>query len=110
MTGGAVDGLWVLQSIGGDAFEARAELDLSIPGRVSGAGPCNGFSGRLEGDWPEMAVGPLRSTRRACPALGLEYVFFTALRDMRRGAVRDGLLLLTDDAGREMLFRPKTLP
>ncbi|SNS51788.1 META domain-containing protein [Antarctobacter heliothermus] len=104
MMDGPVDGRWALQRIGDAPFAARAELDLSQAGRVSGSGPCNGFSGRVEGDWPKISVGPLRSTRRACPELGQEHLFFMALQSVQHGAMREDDLVLTDPAGRELVF------
>lgn len=110
MTHGPVDGRWALQRIDDAPFTTHAELDLSQAGRVSGSGPCNGFSGRMEGDWLAMSIGPLRSTRRACPELDQEHLYFTALQAVQHGAMRDGDLVLTDTAGREMVFTPLPAP
>lgn len=101
---------WSLQSIDGAPFDARAELDLSTLGRVNGSGPCNGFSGRLEGDWSAFSIGPLRSTRRACPDLPQEHLFMRALQAMRQAELRGDTLVLTDGAGREMVFTPAPAP
>ncbi|WP_323769673.1 META domain-containing protein [Antarctobacter sp.] len=110
MTDVSAKGRWVLQSIGDAPFTASAELDLSEPGRLSGRGPCNGFSGRLDGVWPEISVGPLRATRRACPELAQEHVYFMALQAVRLAELREGTLVLTDAAGREMVFTALPAP
>jgi heat shock protein HslJ len=105
-----ITGRWMLQRLDDQPFSARAEIDLSVPGQVSGHAPCNGFSGSRRGDWPDVEFGPLRSTRRACPELAAEHAFLMALQAMTRAEMREGQLVLTAQDGREMLFIPTPAP
>lgn len=81
---------------GSEAF-VRFEGD----GRLTGHGGCNGFFGtyRLDGD--TIAIGPLASTRKACPepVMSDEGALLSAL-EAARGFARDGTeLTLTNEAG-----------
>jgi putative lipoprotein len=82
---------------GGDAF-VRFEGE----GRIAGHSGCNGFFGsyRLAGD--AIEIGPLASTRKACPepVMSDETALLHAL-EAARGFARDGTLLtLTDGTGK----------
>jgi heat shock protein HslJ len=103
-------GTWALVSIAGETYAAQAEIDLTVPGRISGQAPCNNFSGRWAGDWPVVGFGPFRSTKRACEALALEHRFLAMLRGMTRAEMRMGGLVLSDENGVEMVFSPMSSP
>lgn len=110
MTAEQANGLWQMVTLDGVAFESRAELDLTMPGRVAGHAPCNGFSGPQTAEWPAVSIGPLRVTRMACPELAQEHAFLSALSSMTGAELRDDALILRDDAGREMVFTPMPAP
>lgn len=69
--------------------EVSLKLEASL---ISGSGGCNRYSAayRVEGD-RVVAIGPLRSTRRACsgPVMEQETQFFAALQAAHRVTMRD---------------------
>ncbi len=102
----SVEDRWILQSLGGTAADFVAEIDLTTPGAVSGKGPCNSFAGKVEGEVPDMAFGPLRMTRRACPQMAEENAFVQALQAVSTAELRDGELVLTGETGDDLVFIP----
>lgn len=93
-----------LQSIDGDDFTARATIAFPEEGKVTGDAPCNSWSAEQSVPYPWFELGPIAVTRRACPELADETVFFEALGQMSLAEVLGGTLILTNDDGREMLF------
>ena len=83
---GAGGKTWTLTEIDGQPFNAMASLSFPEVDKIAGRGPCNGFSGTMSVPYPWFKTGPLRSTRRACPALG-------------------DVMILKNEKGREMMFR-----
>lgn len=73
---------------------AQPTLEFAAGGTASGELPCNGFraSYTLEGD--ALRFGPLRSTKRACPALAAEQELAQALARVERHERGRGRLLL----------------
>ena len=69
--------------------------------RVSGQGPCNRYFGSiLQSDIgsSSIQVGPLASTKMACPHLLAEHRYFQDLQRASMGAVvPNGLILTTSD-------------
>lgn len=94
---------WTLVRIDGTLFPADATLTIAPDGRVSGRGPCNSYSGGSGAQYPAFDAARVRATKRACPDLRAEALFFQALAGMRR-ATRKGDMLLLDGAGRRMEF------
>lgn len=95
---------WVLQELDGAAFPARATLAFPAPGRIAGMAPCNSYSAAMTVPYPWFETGPLAVTRQACPDLAAETAFLTALQSMAYSEVSGRLLILSNDAGREMVF------
>jgi putative lipoprotein len=86
-------------SVGWSGSEAFVRFEDE--GRIAGHSGCNGFFGsyRLADD--AIEIGPLASTRKACPepVMSAETALFHAL-EAARGFARDGTeLTLTDQAG-----------
>ena len=96
---------WVLHSIDGTPFAARATLTFPDEGTLAGEAPCNRYSGTQTLPYPWFRVEALTTTKRACPDLEAETRYLRALADMTLVEVADDTLLLTNDAGREMVFR-----
>ena len=96
---------FTLQSIDGVTFAARATIDVSEAGKITGHGPCNRYFANQTAPYPWFSTGPIGSTRMACPDLAAEAQFFAALSTMTLVEVLGGTLILTDDNGREMLFQ-----
>lgn len=95
---------WHLQTIDGRPFPARATLTFGQNGAILGKAPCNSFSARNTADLPGFALGPVRSTRRACPELDAEQTYIDSLRSMTQADQKGSTLVLTNGAGREMVF------
>lgn len=97
--------LWKLIELDGKAFAAEAQLTLPHEGQIRGRGPCNSFFASVEGDLPALVIGPVASTKMACPDLGLESQFFAALSETvwaeRTG---DEALILGDAKSPRMVF------
>lgn len=98
--------VWRLTLIDGAGVTAEVTLDLTEEGRIAGQGPCNRYSGPNQSALPDLRIGPMISTRMACPDMTLEAAYFSALSAVT-GAVlgKDDLLLLTADDGRSLIFR-----
>lgn len=103
---GYADGTAVyrLAEIDGAAFTARATIAFPEEGRAQGEAPCNGWSATQSAPYPWFELGQVLATRRACPELEAESRFFEALGVMTLAEVQGPVLILTNDAGREMVF------
>jgi heat shock protein HslJ len=66
-------------------------------GGVSGQGPCNTYAGPFTMDGASIAIGPIESTRMACPDLDLENQFLSDLQLARSYAFAQGDLVLFDE-------------
>lgn len=102
---GAADVTWVLATLDRAPFPARATLTFPEDGRLAGDAPCNAYWGAQTAPYPWFAATQITATRRACPDLDAEAAFFEALEAMTLAEVAGNTLLLSNDAGREMLFR-----
>lgn len=74
-------------------------LRVAVDGSVNGNAGCNGFFGSLEKTDTGISIGPLGTTRRACPKpiMARESAFLEALQKTTRfQASRDSLQLLGD--------------
>ncbi len=102
---GAADRVWVLESLDGEAFGARAEIRFGPDGAVTGQAPCNRFFATQSAPYPWFELGPIGATRMACPDLAQETAFLSALATMRLAEIAGSTLILSTEAGREMVFR-----
>lgn len=101
---GAADKTWVLSAIDGTPYPARATLSFPTEGSVSGMAPCNTFGASQTAPYPWFSLVALRATRAACAELDQEQIFFDALSDMTLAEISGDVFILSNDAGREMLF------
>lgn len=85
---------WPGQAIPRPPDGVQPTLEFAAGGTASGELPCNGFraSYTLEGE--ALRFGPLRSTKRACPALAAEQELAQALAQVDRYERDRGRLLL----------------
>jgi lactoylglutathione lyase len=82
-------------------------------GRASGSGGCNRFAGDYELDSERLSFRPLASTRMACDpeTMQAESDYFLALGRVARLLLTDEELILSDDAGTELLrFSQASVP
>ncbi|WGH79207.1 META domain-containing protein [Jannaschia ovalis] len=96
--------VWRLTELDGAPFAAPATLRFPEPSLALGAGPCNVFRAAQSAPYPWLEIGPVAATRRACPALEAETRYFAALEAMTLAEASDRVLILSDAAGREMVF------
>lgn len=96
---------WDLQSLNGTTFSATASIQFLDDGAVSGQGPCNGFSAQQNAPYPWIDIGPILSTKRACADLDAETAYFKALSEMQFAELSGPLMVLSNEAGAEMVFR-----
>ncbi len=94
-----------LHEIDGAAFDAKATVQFPKPGQITGQAPCNSFHGVQSLPYPWFGADPIAATKRGCPDLPAEARFFAALGDMTLAEVSGDTLILSNDAGRQMLFR-----
>lgn len=98
------DRIWRLTELNGDPFSTRATLTIPEPGQISGLGPCNSYSASQHAPYPWFEAGPIRTTRKACPDLSAERTFLSALAAMTQSETLDDTLILSNEAGGEMIF------
>ena len=60
---------WLLEDLGGYGVIDNVQMTLTFAetGKVAGNGSCNRFFGPAEVTGPNIKLGPLASTRMACP-------------------------------------------
>lgn len=93
-----------LRMLNGESFTTTATLKLEEDGQVSGSAPCNSYSTTINVPYPWFEIGPIASTRRACPELDQEQAYFNALSSMAFAEVSGPTLVLSNEAGGELLF------
>ena len=99
------DAVYRLTEMGGAPVTASATITFPDAGRATGQGPCNAWSAAQTAPYPWFELGPIEATERGCPDLDVEAAFFAALAAARFSEVSGGVLILTDEAGAEMVFR-----
>lgn len=103
---GALGKSYVVTEIDGAPFAARATLSFPAVGRIEGRAPCNTFFGAVTVPYPWIDIGPLATSRMACPDLAEETKFLSALQSMQVAEVNGDLLLLSvPGTDRSMLFQ-----
>ncbi|MEM1363884.1 MAG: META domain-containing protein [Pseudomonadota bacterium] len=97
---------WVLTSLNGSSPDVEVTLTLGSDGTVSGNSGCNRYTGRNNAELPQLALGPMASTRMACPELELEATFLAALMKATEAIEKDGQLVITGDESTQLVFVP----
>lgn len=104
---GAADQVWILRSIDGADFPARATITFPEEGKINGDAPCNHYNGKQIAPYPWFEAKQIASTKRACPDLQSETTFLNALSEMTISEVSETTLILSNDAKRTMIFEPE---
>ena len=109
------DTRWILSEVNGTPAppgnnDRQADMILTHDGQVKGFAGCNRFMGPYLLESGQFHIGPLASTRMACPqGMDLENQFLQALQKTARFGIRNGILSLYDARGRTILrFRANT--
>ena len=88
---------------------ALQRITLEIDGtRVSGQGPCNRYFGSItysDTGSNIIQVGPIASTKKACPHLSAEQSYFQELQRVSMVKVVPGGLVLTTSDETKLVFK-----
>ncbi|SEA31339.1 META domain-containing protein [Rubrimonas cliftonensis] len=95
-------GTWMLETLGGAAATAPSTFNVAGD-RATGAGPCNSWFGGFRQNGAQVEIGPIASTRRACPALAEEQAFLGALTDAASLAADGDALSFLDAGGARLM-------
>lgn len=99
---------YVLQEMNGNTISAPTiTLNISDTGQISGQAPCNSYSANQSAPYPWFELGPIASTRRACPDLALETAYFNALASMTIAEVAGPVLILSNEADGMLVFQSR---
>lgn len=94
---------WRAVSIGDEAIPANSGIyiQFEVDGSIEGNAGCNGFFGSLEQRDSGVGVGPLGSTRMACPdpIMSREMSFIDAVQKMASFQSTSDSLSLLDEEG-----------
>ncbi|MGR3291115.1 MAG: META domain-containing protein [Paracoccaceae bacterium] len=101
------DAVYHLEELGGSVFTARATISFPEQGRIAGKGPCNSYSASQNAPYPWLELGLIAATRAACSDLATERAFFQTLGQMTLIEVLGDIVILRNDARREMIFRSR---
>jgi len=89
---------WLLEDLSGSGVldNVQATLTFSETGKAEGNGSCNNFFGPAEISGNTLKLGPLASTRRACPeaVMDQETKYLKALQSAERLEWKDPYLLI----------------
>ena len=89
---------WLLEDLGGSGVLDHVQVTLTLPeaGKVAGNGSCNRFFGAAEIHGDAIKLGPLGSTRMACPeaVMNQETKYLEALQAAERFEWKDPYLLI----------------
>lgn len=102
------DAKWTLVELDGKPFNARATIAFPSKGKVSGHGPCNSYGSSQTLPLPWFKLGPIMSTKMACPNLKTEQIFFEALGTVSLAETLGNTLILSNENGLEMVFKSDT--
>ncbi|WP_102109598.1 META domain-containing protein [Oceaniglobus roseus] len=96
---------FLLEELDGAPFPARATIAFPSEGAVRGEAPCNRWSARQTVPYPWIGIEDIASTRRTCPAQAQENAYLAALRQMTLVEGLGDVVILSNDAGRQMVIR-----
>ncbi|WP_416513837.1 META domain-containing protein [Aliiroseovarius sp. YM-037] len=99
------EAVWVLAELNGTTFSERATLAFPEEGKIAGEAPCNRYFGEQTAPYPWISIERIGATKRACSAMSEEIAFLNALGQMTLAEVAGGTLILSNEAGGEMVFR-----
>ena len=85
------------------AGDVEQFVGFKAGGEIAGHGGCNRFFGTYEQDGTRLTVGPLASTRMACPHLKAEATFLEVLQNARIIEATHLKLILKDDNGHTLM-------
>ncbi|MCI2395839.1 META domain-containing protein [Aliiroseovarius sediminis] len=96
--------VWKLLELDRKPFDADATIAFPKPGKIVGQAPCNSYSSEQKAPYPWFEIGPITATRMTCPAQAEETRYFNALTKMRQIEVQGDMMIMSNEAGRQMVF------
>lgn len=103
-----MDTAFTLKKVNGSAIDYSANIRFLPDGKVAGSAPCNRYFSVNKVPYPWFELGPIGSTKMACPELQHESAFLKALARMTLAEVSGNVLLLSNDADESLEFRNDT--
>ena len=105
---------WQLIQLGGETIrpvEGRFTITLTEQGELSGAGDCNRIFGPYQSDKDRsLKIGPLASTRMACPDMKHERAFIEALESATHYDMDGPMLLILSNGELRAVFQAVPAP
>ncbi len=94
-----------LVQFNGAPVTASVTIDLGQAGQISGRAPCNRYSAKQTAPYPWIEIGPILSTKMACPDLNFESAYFESLAEATLAEVTGPVLILSNTDGLELVFQ-----
>lgn len=104
---GAADREWHLVTLEGAPFKATATITFPKRTQITGQGPCNRYHATNSTPYPWIEVGPIASTRMACPELKAESAYFTALRAARVVVIEGDTMTMSAEEQPLLVFKAR---
>ncbi|SFT88311.1 META domain-containing protein [Sedimentitalea nanhaiensis] len=102
---GAAGRIWRLTELDGAAFGAVATLTFPSPGKIAAKTPCASYAAPMSAPYPWFEMGAVSASRTACPDPATDAEFLRALHSMTQSEVTGDVLILSNETGREMVFK-----
>jgi len=109
----AIEGNWQIEAIGGHALRGGRPATIAFSnGRVRGNGGCNSFGGGFSFDHGSLKVGPLISTKMACPGPAMieEQAIMRLLGQPLSASTNNGGKLVLSAGGPRTMVLVRTFP
>jgi putative lipoprotein len=105
---------WIAKTVTGQTVPAEVAVTMQFPeaGQIAGRSGCNRYTGPIGVSDGRLAIGPLATTRMACPESQSEFeaLFLPALQQAVRLRRDNRALVLETAAGEPSRFLPFTPP
>ncbi len=98
------DAVYELVEMDGQFIDTEITIAFPGKGEVTGKAPCNRYRARQTVPLPWIEIGEITATKRACADLELEQRYFSALQTMTLAEIGGDILILSNDAGDELVF------
>ncbi|MGB0799993.1 MAG: META domain-containing protein [Planktomarina sp.] len=96
--------LFILSEVNDNESPIQATLELGPNGALTGEGPCNRYNATIDVPYPWFHIDAISATRMACPDLDNEVRYFDLLSKMTLSEFARGTLILSNDAGQNLVF------
>ncbi len=102
---GGADHVWRLVELDGNPVNFPNEIQFGPPNNVLGKGPCSTFSAKQGAPYPWFELEGINAQpSETCTWMAQEDRLFSALQDMQIVEISGPNMVLSNDAGREMVF------